>query len=137
MNVEPYLVFNGRCEAALAFYQATLGAQVEALLRFSDAPPEAIADCPGDPGRIMHARLRIGDNVVMASDGGPEPAAGFGGFALTLALEDEAEAARHFEALAEGGQVSMPFGPTFFAHQFGMLNDRFGVPWMVIVPRPM
>lgn len=143
MNCEPYLFFNGCCEEALAFYVEHLGAEITALMRFSDAPPGdgpadgCAAPPPADMSKVMHANLRIGDTVIMASDGMETGAPRFEGFALTLSVEDEARARQCFDALGQGGQPRMPLGPTFFAHQFGMVVDRFGVLWMVILPREM
>ena len=136
MHVQPYLFFDGRCEEALNFYSAALGAQVTALMRFKDAPPSASAPgCTPPPGdKIMHANLQIGPVQIMASDGIAPGEGAFKGFALTLTPATDAEAARLFQALADGGQVHMPLGPTFFASSFGMLADRYGVPWMFIVP---
>lgn len=138
MLVQPYLNFNGCCEEALAFYQAALGAELEMLMRFRESPDEPPPGMiPPDWGdKVMHASLRIGDSVVMASDGGCKDKAGFAGFSLTLSVADPAEAERRFSSLAEGGQVQMPLGETFFASSFGMVADRFGVPWMVIAMRP-
>lgn len=136
MHVQPYLFFDGHCEEALNFYSAALGAKVTALMRFKDAPPSASAPgCTPPPGdKIMHANLQIGPVQIMASDGIAPGEGAFKGFALTLTPATDAEAARLFQALADGGQVHMPLGPTFFASSFGMLADRYGVPWMFIVP---
>lgn len=137
MQVQPYLFFDGRCEEALTFYGATLGAKVTALMRFKDSPEPLPASCAQVPGdKVMHAYLQIGESQIMASDGQPPGEAAFKGFSLSLAPATDAEALRLFNALAEGGQVQMPLGPTFFATSFGMLADRFGVPWMIVVVRP-
>jgi PhnB protein len=134
MRVEPYLFFEGRCEEALAFYKTALGAEVTALMRFKDSPEPIPADMcpPGSQDKIMHANFRIGETVLMASDGSATGQPAFQGFSLSLAVPNDAEAQRLFSALAEGGQVQMPLGRTFFASSFGMVADRFGVPWMVI-----
>ena len=135
MHIQPYLDFDGRCEEAVDYYKNALGAEVEMMLRFKDnpEPPRAECDVPVDPNKVMHASLRIGDAVIMASDcrctGRPE----FKGISLTLTAADEAEADRRFRALADGGQVQMPLGRTFFSPCFGMVADRFGVSWMIIV----
>ena len=135
MPIEPYLFFEGRCDEALEFYQRALGAKVEMLMRYRDNPaPDA--NPHGAADKVMHASFRIGDAVVMASDGRCAGKPAFQGFALTLAARDEAEARGRFAALAEGGQVQMPMGKTFFSPAFGMVADRFGVLWMVIVPAP-
>jgi PhnB protein len=131
MRVEPYLFFDGRCEEALAFYRSALGAEILALMRYKESPdPQTIP--PGSAEKVMHANLRIGDTMLMASDGMCGGAPRFNGFSLTLNAVDDAEAARLFGALADGGQVQMPLGKTFFASSFGMVADRYGVSWMVI-----
>jgi PhnB protein len=131
MPIEPYLFFEGRCDEALAFYQRALGAKIEMLMRYRDNP-EPAANPHGAADKVMHASFRVGDGVVMASDGNCAGKPSFQGFGLTLSAQDEPEARRLFAALAEGGQVQMPLGKTFFSPAFGMVNDRFGVLWMVI-----
>jgi PhnB protein len=134
MAVEPYLFFNGRCEDAVEFYKKALGAEVLMLMRYKESPE------PPPPGRvpsgwenkIMHASLRIGNTSVMASDGCSE-GINFQGFSLSLSVANEAEAKRFFTALADGGQVQMPLGKTFWSPCFGMVADRFGVGWMITV----
>ena len=135
MQVQPYLFFDGRCEEALMFYRDVLGAEITALMRFNEspAPPPPGMVPPGSENKVMHANLRIGDSVIMASDGDCQQKASFDGFSLSLTAANDAEAERLFAALAEGGQVRMPMSTTFFASRFGMLADRFGVGWMVIV----
>lgn len=133
MRVEPYLNFNGRAEEAFEFYKKAVGAEVTAMMRFKDAPPEA-GTTPEAANKVMHAVLRIGDAVLMASDGRCTGATKFEGISLALNAKDEAEAKKFFDALLEGGQVQMPLGKTFFSPAFGMLADRFGVTWMVVVP---
>lgn len=132
MLVEPYLFFDGRCEEAIEFYRRVLGAAVEAQLRWKDSPDPAMA-MPGAENKIMHARVKIGDTAVMASDGRCQGNPNFQGFALSLTAKDEAEADRLFSALADGGQVQMAPAKTFFSPRFGMVADRFGVSWMVYV----
>jgi PhnB protein len=143
MLIQPYLFFEGRCEEAIEFYRRAVGAEVLMQMRYSDAPPGAgpSAEC-GPPGgipkdKVMHAALKIGDTQVMMSDGMCQGQPKFEGFSLSLTAKDDAEAARLFEALAAGGKVTMPLAPTFYATSFGMLEDRFGVSWMVIHPLPM
>jgi PhnB protein len=132
MHVQPYLFFEGRCEEALEFYRRALGAEVEMLMRFKDSPDPGA--CPaGAQDKVMHASFRIGDSTVMASDGRCQGQPSFQGIALSLTAADDAEAERLFGALAEGGQVQVPLAKTFFSSRFGMLSDRFGVPWMVVV----
>jgi PhnB protein len=132
MQLQPYLVFEGRCEEAIELYKKVLGAKVEMLMRFKEAP-EGPPPAPANRDKIMHASLKIGEATVMASDGRMQGKPAFQGFALSLDLKTRQEAERVFNALAEGGQVQMPLGKTFFASAFGMLADRFGVSWMVIV----
>jgi PhnB protein len=131
MNVEPYLFFEGRTEEALEFYRQKLGAKVEAVLRYKENP-EPKYNPPNSANKVMHALFSIGDTKVMASDGNCTGKPSFQGFALTLNAKDAAEAKQRFDALAEGGQVQMPLGETFFAKSFGMVADRFGMGWMVI-----
>ena len=136
MEIQPYLFFNGRCEEAVEFYRKALGAEVEMLMRYKecpDSPPPGTLP-PGSENKVMHAALRIGGAVVMASDGNCTGQTEFKGFSLSVTVPDAATADRFFTALAEGGQVQMPLGKTFFSPRFGMVADRFGVGWMVIVP---
>jgi PhnB protein len=130
--VQPYLFFNGRCEEAVEFYRQALGAEVEMLMRFKDSPEPA--QCPAGAGeKVMHTSLRIGQTMIMASDGHCEVKTDFKGFALSLTTSTEADANRLFAALAAGGQVQMPLTKTFFSPGFGMVADRFGVAWMIYV----
>jgi len=132
MQVIPYLFFNGRCDEALAFYREALGAQVDMLMRFKDAPGQAPGACaPGQEEMVMHASFRIGDSVLMASDGMAEGTPEFKGFSLSLNYADTDQARRVFDALAQGGKVVMALDKTFYATIFGMVNDRFGMQWMV------
>jgi PhnB protein len=135
MPVTPYLFFDGRCEEAIEFYKKTLGAEVSMLMRFKDSPEPAPPRMhpPGTENKVMHACMRIAGTAVMASDGRAQGKPKFEGFALSINPADEAEAERTFKALAEGGQVQMPLSKTFFAKSFGMVTDRFGVTWMIIV----
>jgi PhnB protein len=135
MQLQSYLFFGGKCEEAIEFYRKTVGAEVGTLMRFKDCPepPPSGTFPPGSENKIMHASLRIGDTDVLASDGDCSQPASFAGFALTLTVPNEAEADRLFAALADGGQVRMPLGKTFFSPRFGMLADRFGVAWMILV----
>jgi PhnB protein len=132
MQVTPYLFLDGRCEEAIEFYKRALGAQVGMMMRFKESP-----EAHGHPGnnaeKIMHAAFRVGDTTVMASDGRNEGKPKFEGFALSLNAKDAADAERMFAALSDGGQVTMPLGKTFFSPRFGMVADRFGVHWMIIV----
>ena len=138
MLVQPYLNFDGRCEEAINFYKTALGAESIMLMRYSETPdptpPGMVA--PGSENKVCHASLRIGESVLMASDGGCRGKAGFQGITLNLSVASEAEADRRFAALAEGGKVQMPLMKTFFSPRFGMVEDRFGVSWMIYLPSP-
>jgi PhnB protein len=128
MKIESYIFFTDQCAEAMRFYEKALGGKIEAMMKYGDSPagphnPPEMAD------KVIHARLVVGDAVLMASDG-PE-AESRKGFAVTLQVDTVAEADRLFNALSEGGAVTMPIGETFFSKRFGMLTDRFGVPWMV------
>jgi PhnB protein len=135
MRVEPYLFFDGRCEEAIEFYRQALGAEVTMLMRYKESPeptPPGMIP-PGSENKVMHSNLRIGETMVMASDGNCQGKPSFQGFSLSVTAPNEAEAKRMFAALADGGQVQMPLGKTFFSPCFGMVADRFGVSWMIIV----
>lgn len=132
MQVQPYLFFDGRCEEAIEFYKKTLGAEVGMLMRFKDSPDKSMC-APGSENKVMHASLTIGETRVMASDGRNGGKPKFDGFALSINARDEADANRKFDALADGGSVTMPLSKTFFSPRFGMVADKFGVHWMVIV----
>jgi len=132
MQVQPYLSFEGNCEAASEFYRRALGAEVTMLMRFKDAPDPSMCS-PGSENKVMHMSLRIGESTVLASDGRCTGKPSFQGIALSLTVPNEAEAERRFNALADGGQVQMPLAKTFFSPSFGMVADRFGVSWMVSV----
>ncbi len=136
MAIEPYLFFHGRCEEALRFYEQAFEAKVETVARFRESPaPPARALPEGWGDKIMHASFLIGGARVMLSDGVTGAPPEFRGFALNVNFSDEEAARRVFERLAEGGRIDMPAGPTFYASLFGMVTDRFGVQWMVMVPR--
>jgi PhnB protein len=133
MPIQPYLFFNGRCDEAIEFYQKALGAEVMMLMRFKQMPDQSMVR-PETAEKVMHARLRIGDAIVLASDGmctGEQQK--FEGFSLTLSTSSAEEVDRAFNALAEGGQVRMPLDKTFFSPRFGMLTDKFGVGWIILV----
>lgn len=132
-RVEPYLFFNGRCAEAIEFYRLALGAEVTMLMRFKDSPDPSMRPPSIDGDRVMHANIRIGGTSVMASDGDCADKAAFQGFALSYTVPTEAEANRYFNALAKDGKVCMPLTKTFFSPCFGMVMDKFGVMWMVIV----
>jgi len=132
MLVQPYLFFGGRCEEALEFYRTAVGAEVEMLSRFKDAPQPGMAQ-PGMEDKVMHASFRIGETTLMASDGRCEGKLSFEGFSLSIVVPDDKNAESVFNALADGGKVTMPLDKTLWAPKFGMLEDRFGVGWMVSV----
>jgi PhnB protein len=132
MQLQSYLFFDGRCEEAIEFYRKTLGAEVLTMMRFKDNPQPAM-NPPGSGEKVMHASMRIGDATVMASDGRCLGQPTFQGFALSLTVPNEAEAERLFGVLGEDGQIQMPLTKTFFSPRFGMLADRFGVSWMILV----
>jgi PhnB protein len=134
MQVQPYIFFDGRCDEALKFYEKALGAKVDMLMRFNEAPDQSMVS-PDSKDKVMHAAVHIGDTQVLMSDGRCLGKPTFQGFALTVYAADNAEADRRFSALAEGGQVQMPMAETFFASRFGMVADKFGVGWMVIVEK--
>ena len=136
--VQPYLFFEGRCEEAIEFYKKALGAEVQFMMRYQESPepPPPGAVPPGSEDKILHAQIRIGQAVVMMSDGRCAGKLAFDGFFLSLSVSTPAEADKFFSALAEGGQVRMPQSKTFFSPRFGMVSDRFGVGWMVLVPNP-
>ena len=135
MQIAPYLSFDGECEAAFRFYEAVLGGRIEAMMPYRGSPAEATVPAEWRD-KIMHARLVIADQVLMASDSPPQFREERKGFHVSLQIDDLAEAERVFAALAENGTVSMPIGETFWALRFGMLVDRFGTPWMVNCDRP-
>jgi len=134
--IQPYLFFGGRCEEALNFYKTALGAEVQMLMRYSDCPdpmPEGRLPA-GYESKVMHASFKVGSSVILASDGcGGEESQGFRAFSLSLALATEAETESAFNALASGGEVTMPLAKTFWSPRFGMLKDKFGMGWMVTV----
>jgi PhnB protein len=137
MHIQPYLFFDGRCEEALEFYGKKLGAEVTMLMRFKESPepPQPGMVPPGSEDKVMHASFRVGDSTIMASDGRCLGQPNFQGFSLSLIVSSDAEADRLFTAIADGGQVHMPLAKTFFSSKFGMVADRFGVLWMILVEK--
>jgi PhnB protein len=130
VRVEPYVYFQGRCEEALEFYRGALGADSTVVARFSDIPGSQAP--PGTEDKVAHAMLRIGDTVVLASDGQGGGQADFSGFSLSLTASDDADAERLFAALSDGGSVQVTMMATPFASRLGLVADRFGVPWTVV-----
>jgi len=136
MQINPYVFFNGNCEAALKYYEKVLDARIEAMLPYEGGPAEM--PIPPEYGKkIMHAKITIDGEVLMASDSPPGHFNQPQGFRVSLQVEDPADAERRFKALAEGGRTDMPFGKTFFSKGFGMCVDQFGMPWMVNCPMDM
>lgn len=133
MKVQAYISFGGRCEEALAFYKKAVGAEVKGLLRWKDSPDAAMQPPPGYEEKVMNASFRIGDTELMADDGMGAKDVEFKGMTLAIEVADDAEAKRVFTALGIDGSVQMPLAKTFWTSSFGMLTDKFGVPWMVNV----
>jgi PhnB protein len=130
MQLNPYLLFDGRCETAFKFYERCLKGQIVAMITARDTPM-ADQTPPDQRDKIMHARLMVGDEVLMGSDCPPDRYEPAKGFSVTLNVAEPAEAERVFNALAENATVTMPLQQTFWATRFGMLTDQFGIPWMV------
>jgi len=130
MKLNPYLVFSGQCEAAFRYYEQCLRGKIAAMITHAGTPAEGQVP-PEWRNKIMHARLMVGDQVLMGSDAPPDHFEKPQGFSVTLNIEDPTEAERIFHALAESGTVRMPIQQTFWAVRFGMLVDRFGIPWMI------
>jgi PhnB protein len=135
MQINPYLFFDSNCEAAFKFYEKALGGKIEMLLRNEDAPPDSgMPSLPERKQKIMHAKMSIDGQILMASDAPPSHFQKPQGFAISITIKDVAEAERKFKALSEGGSANMPFGKTFFSKGFGMCVDQFGISWMVNCP---
>ena len=132
MEIQPYLSFEGRADEAIEFYKKSIGAKVEMLMRFKEAPDQSMVS-PGSAEKVMHAALRAGNAQLLMSDGRCTGSANFNGIALALSAANDADAERIFNALADGGKVNMPLTKTFFSSKFGMVADKFGVGWMVLV----
>ena len=126
----PYLAFDGECETAFKFYEKALRGEIVAMLRLADAPPD-VPRTPETANRIMHARLKVGDRVLMGGDAPAGLASKPQGFCVSVQVDEPAEAERVFAELSAGGKIMMPIGPTFWSERFGMFTDKFGVPWMV------
>ena len=134
MQVQSYLFFDGRAEEAIEFYKKAVGAKVTMLMRFKDSPDKSMC-APGSENKVMHSYMTIGETGVMISDGHNKGQPKFDGFALSIATKTEAEADKLFTALGEGGKVTAPMSKTFFSPRFGMLADKFGVNWMILVEK--
>jgi PhnB protein len=131
-QVQPYLFFDGRAEEAIEFYKKALDAKVTMLMRNKESPDQSMSQ-PGAENKVLHAYITIGETGVMLSDGHNTGKPNFQGFALSIATKTEAEADKLFNALADGGKVTMPQTKTFFSARFGMLADKFGMNWMILV----
>ena len=133
MDLNTYLMFDGSCEAAFKFYEKVLGGKIVVMMTHAEMP--AGTNVPEDwKKKIMHARMSINGQALMASDAPPGHFRPAQGFSVSLTVADPAEAERKFKALSEGGSANMPFGKTFFSRGFGMCVDPFGIPWMVNCP---
>ena len=131
MVVQPYLFYDGRCAEAVEFYRSALGAQVQMIMRFRESPDQSMVR-PDMADKIMHASLKVGETVLMMSDGDCNGKQTFSGFSLAISTKDENEARRLFDAVSSGGQVQMPMQKTFWSPAYGMAVDRFGINWMVM-----
>lgn len=132
--ITPYLFFAGRCEEALEFYRVAIDASIDMVMRFNESPEPVPAGMlqEGFESKVMHATFHVGSTTMMASDGCDDKTK-FDGFRLALTPENEADARRYFDALAAGGSVQMPLSKTFYSPCYGMVTDRFGIGWMVMV----
>lgn len=136
MNIQPYMSFEGKAQEAIDFYKSAVGAQVKVVMHFKDAPPEMKAQMsPASMDKVMHACIKIGNSDVFVSDGRCGGTANFSGITLTINATSDGEAEKLYAALGKGGQVTMPMSETFFATRFGMVDDKFGVHWMVLNPK--
>lgn len=136
-TIQPYLFYRGRCAEAIDYYKKTLGAEVVMLMLFKDNPDKPPRDkVPASMDeRIMHAEISIGGASVLMSDGMKSGPCDFNCMSLTMTVATDAEADKIYNALAKEGTIRMPIGPSFFAKRFGGVEDKFGVTWMIIVPR--
>jgi len=136
MAINPYLFFAGNCKEAFEFYAKVLNGKIEAMLPHAGTPAEE--HVPAEwRDKIMHAYLKAGDNILMASDAAPAYQKPMQGISVSIQIPEPKEAERVFKELSEGGNITMPMDETFFAQRFGMLTDKFGTPWMVNCPKPM
>jgi PhnB protein len=136
MQLNPYLFFDGKCEAAFKFYEKAIGGKIEAMMTHEGTPAES--QVPAEwKKKIIHARMRVGDVLLMASDAPPPHREAMSGFSVNLGVDTPAEAERVFKALAQNGTIRMPIAETFWAHRFGMLVDQFGTPWMINCEKKM
>ena len=134
-TVQPYIFFDGKCEEALDFYKGAIGAKVDMMMRFKEAPDQSQMQ-PNTGEKVMHASFHVGTTQVLASDGHCAGKPSFQGFGLALNAKDDAEAEKLFTAVGKGGQVLQPLTKTFFASKFGMVTDKFGINWMINCDAP-
>jgi PhnB protein len=134
MQLNTYLIFNGQCEAAFKFYEQAIGAKIKFMMTHGESPMAAHVS-PEWRSKIIHGTLALGEQVLMASDAPPEHYEKPQGFSVSIEVTDPADAERKFQALSEGGKVTMPMQETFWAQRFGMAVDQFGIPWMVNCPK--
>ena len=135
MQLNPYLNFNGQCEAAFEFYQKCLGGKIEMIMTFGESP--MATQVPAEwRGKVMHVRMNVGDNVLMGSDAPPDRYQGPQGFSVSIGVDKAEEAERIFKALSDGATIQMPLQQTFWALRFGSLVDKFGIPWMINCEQP-
>ena len=130
MQLNPYLLFNGTCEEAFKFYEKVLGGKIDAMMTYAGSPAESHTP-PEWKNKILHARLSVDGEVLMASDAPPDQYKEPNGFSVSISMKNPADGERVFNALGQGGKVGMPFQKTFWAAGFGMVTDRFGTPWMI------
>ncbi|MGY6709141.1 MAG: VOC family protein [Rhizobiaceae bacterium] len=131
MKFVPYLNFKGDCREAFEFYAHVLDGKITGIFTFGEAPGGSGVD-PAWNDKIMNAHMMFGEQELMGCDAPPHLGdATMNGFTISIQLDDEERANRIFDAFAEGGSIVMPYGPTFWAKQFGMVTDRFGTPWMI------
>ena len=136
MQMNPYLGFDGKCEAAFKFYEKVFGGKIVMMMKYGDGPMAGKTP-PEMKDHVMHARMTVGDGVLlMGSDAPPQMYEPMKGMSVSVGIDKPADADRVFAALAEGGTVRMPIQETFWAQRFGMLTDRFGTPWMINCERP-
>jgi PhnB protein len=135
MKVESYLFFQGDCEEAFKFYERVIGGKIQAMMP-REGTPAADHTPPEWQKKILHARMMVGETALMGSDAPPGSYSKPQGFSISLSLENASEAERVFQGLSENGQVQMQMAETFWALRFGMLTDRFGIPWMINCDRP-
>lgn len=135
MHVIPYVFFDGRCQEALDFYKKAIGIQPGMMMRYGDSPEPSPEGMTIPKDNIMHAEFKLGDTTIFCSDGMSQGTPKFDGFSLAIAADDKSDCEKKFKALSDGGEVVQPLIETFFAHSFGMLKDKFGVNWMLIVSK--